>query len=910
MRRKISLYIGERLADISDQSLVLFNYALTDLEKPSAVKNSYSQQITLPASPANDTIFTHAYRLDRIAGGDSFNPLVRTPFTIYSDTGEVVESGYLRLDGVTRKGRVVTGYKVSLFGGLGSFFYNLSYNSEGDKMTLADLEYLAEDDPAAELDFIINKEAVADAWDVLQNGVPASSTSLWHVVNFAPAYEGIPEGNFDASKGLLTAADAGQPATVQDPEGNTYATQGGKVMVSLPEARDEWAVKDLRSYLQRPVFSMRALLEAIARPENNGGYTFDYSGVPASLYERLWKTLPLIPSLQPGHETAGTEPVTLASTGTGAVVIGTYTLDQELDTSHKVNATFSPVISALYTDAGSPQRLYAYARLGGSTDSWMSALFMQMVAEDQNGNPIGGSRVQVVSGIGDRSPKDLATALGYTPVYAAAEFSDTYVYQGREFFSKQSGSTYVLLAGRRIPFNVYTVGAYRWRLYCHAYSAVYSPATQTFSMITGGDTSCPKVFTTNVVISPTQSIDTMRLVDSITKVPYTITGEGRTGATITKAALLASKYSPAEYLIGWAKMNGLLFTCDNASKTVRLHTRNGFYGTGEGVLDLSERIDRSQEITVQPLRCESAWYQFLIDYAQGKFATGYASLYGSPFGIQKVFTGYEFVDAAVNLVDGSPFRGAVTKLDYGRYWNIIQVAGSFRPSVFLDPGTACVYWNSAGKSYANPVNIPHSASVTYYNEYGHPGYDVEFSPKLELKAEDGKGVDGEDILVLQEAFNSYDGFKLSDDTPLMLALNEDVPCWDMDYGSAGISIPAFHRYNDYFETWRLEQSLDYGTPRELAVPDVTVRSASNVYSRQWRAYLADLLDENTKVMRCRVHLDGLRVGPELLRRFFWYEGAVWVLNAINNHSLTTWDATECEFVQVQDVDNYTNGQIY
>ena len=46
-----------------------------------------------------------------------------------------------------------------------------------------------------------------------------------------------------------------------------------------------------------------------------------------------------------------------------------------------------------------------------------------------------------------------------------------------------------------------------------------------------------------------------------------------------------------------------------------------------------------------------------------------------------------------------------------------------------------------------------------------------------------------------------------------------------------------------------------------------------------------------------------------MRRWWWYEGRWWVLNKISNHSLTTWDATECEFVQVQDTAAYKFGQV-
>ena len=96
MRRKIELYIGGLQADLDDQNLILFNYAFTDLETPSAVKNSFSKQVTLPGTPANAKIFGHSARVDRTAGyggatGVQFNPGKKTPFTIYDEKRCMIE---------------------------------------------------------------------------------------------------------------------------------------------------------------------------------------------------------------------------------------------------------------------------------------------------------------------------------------------------------------------------------------------------------------------------------------------------------------------------------------------------------------------------------------------------------------------------------------------------------------------------------------------------------------------------------------------------------------------------------------------------------------------------------------------------------------------------------------------------
>ena len=157
MRRKISLYIADRQVDLDDQSFILFNYTMEDLSNPTIVKNSFSQQITLKGTANNNAIFGDAFRLDRQVGnnggqaGADFNPSVKTPFVIYNEMGEILESGYAKLDTITRKRNAVE-YKVSLYGGLGSFLYSLSYDVNGNKRTLADLDYLGTGNTDSELD--------------------------------------------------------------------------------------------------------------------------------------------------------------------------------------------------------------------------------------------------------------------------------------------------------------------------------------------------------------------------------------------------------------------------------------------------------------------------------------------------------------------------------------------------------------------------------------------------------------------------------------------------------------------------------------------------------------------------------------------------------------------------------------
>ena len=352
MRRKISLYIADNLVDLDDQSLILFNYTMDDLLNPTIVKNSYSHQIAIKGTPNNNRLFGDIFRLDRVVSynggtlGTDFNPSQKTPFVIYNEMNEILESGYCKLDSVSRKKGEIE-YQVSLFGGLGSFLYSLAYDAEGNKKSLASLDYLGTDNTDTELDFTINADSVAEAWDI--DPWEGDIDSIWKVINFAPAYNGIPEGKFDADKALVVPTQVGLQDTIDG-----YTLKSGYAMVNLSQKYDEWSVKDLRSYLQRPVFSMRAFLEAIKKPLNNGGYVVNMPFLEKSdfnPYGRLWMTLPLIPSIGTTKQTSGDLTLTFSSSATTNHQIGRFTIGGSVPFGTKVTTNVNVKLQYSVTGA-------------------------------------------------------------------------------------------------------------------------------------------------------------------------------------------------------------------------------------------------------------------------------------------------------------------------------------------------------------------------------------------------------------------------------------------------------------------------------------------------------------------------------------------------------------------------------
>ena len=913
MRRKISLYIGDQLVDLDDQSFILFNYQMDDLSNPTIVKNSFSQQITLKGTPANNKIFGGYFKLDRRyanTGGDTgvdFNASQKTPFTIYNEMSEILESGYVKLDSVSRNGADIQ-YKITLYGGLGSFFYALSYDENGNKRTLADLDYLGTGNPTTELDFSITKEAVQEAWNRLDGDT--SAPAKWDIINFAPAYNGIPEGNFSPDKALVTPSQVGLQDTIPGEGGVNYSTKGGYALVSLAQAQDEWAVKDLRSYLQRPVFSMRAFWDAISKPANNGGYEVDASVVKSfremGRYYDLWMTLPLISSIGTIKQATGDLSLTMSSTATPGNEIGRYDIVGSVASGTRVTANINCKMRFNLPSTGDAYDELFNAvsrRIGGNSETKSSIIFLQAVAYGSDDTIVGGSKIKVFGASGKVS--GIASACGFVPVWSA-EYEGLGV--GNTFNKISAG---VFEYPEEVAFSVEAQDVAYYKIHASMYSMVVTSGGSGTRVTYSGDgsTSYPDMwvdFATKIVPNSTFLVQGAN-ANSVT---YTTSENLRSGAVITKAMLLSTSKTPADYLLSFCKVFGLYATYDVTTRKITIHKRNDLYQ--DEIIDLSKRVDVSKGISIQPLVFKAKWYDFILESDGGAFYDEYLKVEGIPYGIQRVNTGYDFNADSINLMDSVVFKNACTILARSKYFNYIFKGQTFQPSPFLDKGNKYTLWSADGDTLETDISCPpDSASVTYYNDNQDlKGYDVDLARKLELRSADNKPLDGSDILVFLEGWNQYEYFKLTDDVPAMDVVNDGVPCWLLGAGGAGqdaLYMPIFQRYN-YGGFHTIDDSLDFGIPRQLDIPNVNYPEGCTIYERGWKKYLSDRYDANTKVMTCKVDFSGMQVNQDLLRKFYWYENSIWVLNKITNYSLTTYDPVECEFVQVQDKGNYLTGQ--
>ena len=457
-----------------------------------------------------------------------------------------------------------------------------------------------------------------------------------------------------------------------------------------------------------------------------------------------------------------------------------------------------------------------------------------------------------------------------------------------------------MLSTQTIPFQVTAPSPRKYELMVTTYDVKFieQMGVLTVYSYTGGTTSVPVLWWSGASYS---AHDTMNRSDSYS-VSTSDTSTVRSFSLITKKMLLGGSKTPADYLIGFAKMFGLVFDVDSEGKKVTIRKRDHLFQAG--VEDLTGRVDLSRDVEIVPIYASSKWYDFALDVANGSFAETYARNYGTVFGRQRVDTGYDFEADAVDLLSGIVYRSAVSKMDSGKYWNYILDGATFKPSPLVDKGCTITLFDTEKKSKSEELPCPPDTSVVTYYNATYNGCDADV--RVELRTADGKPVDGQDILLWYTGSTTLPYFKVTDDNADMYLINGKA-CWILDPGlAAGISVPAFSRVK--ISSGAVTGSLDFGVPAEIPIPGVSFPTTSSLYAKAWKAYIADRFDADTKVLHCYVDFGGIQVGPELLRKFFFFDGAIWVLNKIVNYSLTTWDPVECEFIQVQDPAAYTSGQ--
>lgn len=815
--------------------------------------------------------------------GIFFDPMKRVPFQLYVDE-MVVERGYCQLTAINRTRKDYT-FSLSLYGGLGEFFYNLQTDADGESRKLSDLDF------GSDLGFTINAQKVQAVWDALLGGT-------FPDVAFVPMLNGVPE-KVAADKMLVK--NSGLPDSLTD-GGKTYTAKDGYLLASLERKVTEWECHDLRSYLQRPALRLKTFLDAICNPANNGGWAVNldpgFFNADNPYYNNSYILLPQLNTEETTEEicddgsvgAVDMQPAT--STRTQDLVPASECLPESgnyIDMAeYASNAYLKISLPVQLTCEGLSDmgNLYLVNRVSHHTEN--KTVCVMLAAYDETGNLLAVSNRYVFTSKSHRNEtgdvKKPAAPLATTD----AQIDGYFTYSGGRYvfrLDENSSDTFALtidkIARPSSPLH-------RVRLQILVQETAEGIPTLNrgrYGYNIG-----------NVNISPGQ-LHILGLAGSNNALSLTAPTQYATDSAVTQAALLnALDLSPLDLLLSVTKTFGLMWLQDNRAQAVSLLQRTAFY-TGE-INDIHDRIDYSKGVKVRPVSAESNIYTLENEYPETDLSKAYQSDYGRTYGGIRLSVGYEFGETAVELMEKNELKGYVDgALSGAGYWDFTNSAGHL-PSSIADGMKVTYYHTEGGETTTKDAeyNLFNVTAVTKYN-----------SPALGVAClnDDGeeKAVEVAPALVLFGGGQLGGQNFLSDDITAMETLNGG-PCWIWDNSRTPARIPQFRRV----ETINgVTYSLDFGTPKmAYYIPEVSLAPDQAVYCRFWEKYLTDLLSRDTKKAECYVvfppHLD-MR---QEMRKFYLFDRTLWVLNKVTDYDATKTQSVKCEFIRVSNSANYLN----
>lgn len=920
MLKEIELFIGENKVEFNAPPEILYTYQVDDLTNPTIVKNSFSKTVEIEGTPNNNKIFGQYWSVERLQGdggdnaGISFNASKKAPFTLYVDS-EIYESGYVKLDEVNMVSNAIT-YSITLYGGLGDFFYNLKVDSNGDQRKLSDLDFL--DGGTDEFDFTINGDTVKEAWDSLANG----TDNKWQTINFMPAYNGLPS-DFDADKVVLNLAGTSLKKTAADDNKN-YTSKNGYALGTLPSEMTEWEMRDIRSYLQRPCLRMKKVIEACCNPDNNGGYEVeldtDFFNEDNPYWEKTWLSLPMIEDLEYTTDEQKVEGSTLTPEATSGSVDSymyqplVFSLG-EFSTGIYSSISIKAIIKA-YSGGKHTSSVWFWNKKGDTYHTGydlFGSLFVQLIA--LNGDEVVGAsnaynlttpvrhNGKLYFGHNDKyeSGKKFSPYMG-KPIY---DILGSFYSDG---FRKENGTE-----AHPITFTIYNLNTNITSLKLVYYWGCNKSKRKKHRRNSLFDKSEQSSWATYSLGTHDVAMGDMNMNIKSSNI-YAVMGEsmGRTGTEVTKALLLNTEESPADFLLSYTKMFGLYYLKDVTSNKVSILTRKTFYDRNRNnIKDLSSLLDRSKDYTITPLAFDTKWYQFVQEKDETQFSQSYLSSKGVEYGCKILDTGYEFSADKKDLLEDNSILSGVEGLEKSKYFICYNNDKVFRP--WFKMGLKYELYNGEDsyevtptvKSNGTPMGI--NESMKYYDTF----------PKVQFHDEDNSPTDGKNCLVFFSGMKSLtEGrtnpiyYYLTDDNQYQTLLNEGQPCWlfttsETDFAKRLTTIPVFERYLTNQESGKVLKSLDFGSPQDLFIPTYSLTDDVNIYTYYWKSYLTDLYDTNTRVLKCWVLIKG-KPNNEWLRRFYWFDNTLWRINKITDWNVSSYEPTEVEFVKVEDINNYTS----
>ena len=940
------LYINGNKVELDNAGVaILFNRQRTDYTNPTIVRNSFTKTIKLPGTKVNNSIFNEIWKLDRVQWSNAFNASKRTPF-ILMNNGDLVEQGYVKLNNIVWNGQFYT-YEVTLYGELGNLLYGLSYNIDSETeevspLTLADLDFGFKE-------FRISKDLIDYAWKRLDgdSSTTGDNYKVFDTINFMVSYDGIPQANNFDPKNVWCSVD--RKASVKWKDHHYYANQFPSEIVednvtykyintrlSKMDPEDHYALmelkkdlsplemRDLRSYLLRPVINIKKMFEAIGKYiSDHYGYILDMSDPFFSTddFSSTWMTLSMLYEIYPDVEsgTKFTKKQLFSNTSSPASYLISYCK-----------------IYAIYLDV----------------DYFNKKLTLTRLPNFFNREKINELKI------------DLSREIKINPLsFDKASYTFDYG-QGEGEFLKKYKDTYDIQYGSKkvntgYRFDASTAPYIDNNIYRQGVDSIDQSIYYRYPYFAKNSFGTDVLFTYPVGLMDEANLPTYKLFDMDT---YNSSGEIKTvdgemspywypgiydesNKTVYVYNVVNSGYQFMNVWWGglrpqvWQDSFPKLQCHSEDNKAVDgkniLVKFNGFRQAGYGHLTSTEdrtfwNIDSYNDGIID---ATSVNYLLSDDNPYLKQFIGKNCYYDCP--MPSVGYGGNSYLMTINRLPAfsrasylyTRDSGKIPAFYVGQYGNYTITGSSssvsitksntyYRTSISASSGRQYPYFS--GYEYkpkhryfiAAAVKTSNASAIRSGNNYVYP--DIIGSTLIDsnnLQYSDKVQLIGSIVEIGDTSLNKITSLSTNNVGSTVSWDTEYLVAYDLTEIGMEDTLTTVDAAIEYFGmtekrvgySYDLTETLDFGVSRELYVPNCTYRKDIGVYNEYWRNYIGDVYSINTKVFECYCYLDNIN---EAFREFYYYDNSLWILSKMTDWNIET-KLCKAIFIKVNDIDNYT-----
>ena len=879
---KTELYINNKLADISDQTIIAITKTYEKQENPLNYYCDFSKTVSLPLSKANNDIFSNFHRLDSLVTNQSIDPARKLPFVLLNNK-ELVMKGYLHLDNANT---VLNDnhYEVTLYSTFGDIINELKQLTFNPNADVESKYKIA----TPFTNTTINRNIVKRSFEQQSHLLESEDIIDW--IGFIPTYQGK-YSDFSSDK-IQTLAN-----------GHTN---------DLSRERDEHYMREFRSYQQQPFFWVDKLWKcAKDKVESITDYTMNldksWFSVNNPYYKDLIYTCPTLMNSDDNYKE-------YSEVFTPAVNSLTYSVTDQsaLTNSPRVNTGYGLFFDNLTRQSG--DTMYSNgvfnpnSNYGSTVFKGRLRLTLYAAQDPQTITTYGKIHpdnpfyvtVKAVYATGGRAtiPGAKRTFLLYSNDHNATTTSyDEAIDLG--VTSRTNPSVHLNVGNREILNGTYAgnrhneVDGYFWdtniefalnvtqnvpykiEIDIHN-NNIHKPfETAVINWLPGWDSAWTDLFYTGNALGGDKGYS---FYADVVRAEVVTMENVRSYSPLNFYRVFPKDSSLLDVLLNYSKMFGLVWTVDEDRKELTVMTRNRFFTDSE-IWDWTEKIDRSKDFKFNPLTFDKKYVEFNFEEGKCHRLQGYEAKYEYTYGTKKLDTGYEF-----NSEENKLFKG-------------------LQPSVVSQKKQYSMKYNT---EYEDMPNFMGYSYMVYPNEHfvdnDNKGENAGMSGAFYFR--NGR-FQPDERLGMTAADSGQPIVRITDDTSYQIQTQEF--CWDLS-GDAQVLcyyLPDVGTISNLYNGKRY--SVHFASPKEYYYkqPGGTV---GYIYDTRWGKYIDERYCSQNKTLTAYVYITPDEFAAINFRQFVKIDNILYAIDKVYDYNFNASEPVKVDLVQVWDMSAYVTGQ--